>query len=67
MRFLCGLVQSNQYDLSTHFHKLAEENLKVLNLPTRSEMDDLSKDIHDLKKTLHDLTRKMEALKINVS
>jgi len=60
---LCGVVQSNQYDLSTHLQKLAEDNLKVLNLPTRSEMDDLSKDIHDLKKTVHDLTRKMEALR----
>jgi signal transduction histidine kinase len=60
-------VQSNQYDLFTHFHELAEDNLKVLNLPTRGEMDDLSKDTHDLKKTVHDLTRKMEALKINIS
>ncbi|MDP9289821.1 MAG: hypothetical protein M3P08_16710 [Thermoproteota archaeon] len=60
---LCGLVQSNQYDVSTHLHKLVEDNLRVLNLPTRSEMDDLSKDIHDLKKTVHDLNRKMEALR----
>jgi uncharacterized radical SAM superfamily protein len=64
---LCGLVLSNHYDLFTHLQKLAENNMKVLNLPTRSEMDDLSKDIHDLKKTVHDLTRKMEALKINES
>ncbi len=60
---LCGLVQSNQYDVSTHLHKLVEDNLRVLNLPTRSEMDDLSKGIHDLKKTVHDLNRKMEALR----
>ena len=64
---LYGLVLSNQYDLLTHLQKVAEKNLKVLNLPTRSEMDDLSKDIHDLKKTVHDLTRKIEALKINES
>jgi len=64
---LYGLVLSNQYDLLTHLQKLTEKNFKVLNLPTRSEMDDLSKDIHDLKKTVHDLTRKMEALKINES
>jgi len=63
----CGLVLNNQYDLFTHLQRLAEKNLKVLNLPTRSEIDDLSKDIHDLKKTVHDLTRKMEALKINES
>ena len=64
---LYGLVLSNQYDLLTHLQKLTEKNLKVLNLPTRSEMDDLSKHIHDLKKTVHDLTRKIEALKINES
>ena len=63
----CGLVLNNQYDLLTHLQKLTEKNLKVLNLPTRSEMDDLSKHIHDLKKTVHDLTRKIEALKINES
>jgi poly[(R)-3-hydroxyalkanoate] polymerase subunit PhaE len=64
---LYGLVLSNQYDLLTHLQKLTEKNFKVLNLPTRSEMDDISKDVHDLKKTVHDLTRKMEALKINES
>jgi hypothetical protein len=64
---LYGLVLSNQYDLLTHWQKLTEKNLKVLNLPTRSEIDDLSKGIHDLKKTVHDLTRKIEALKINES
>ncbi|PWU78695.1 MAG: hypothetical protein DLM72_21215 [Candidatus Nitrosopolaris wilkensis] len=64
---LCGLVQGNQYDLLTHLQKLAENNLKVLNLPTRSEMDDLSKDIHDLKKRVHDLNRKMNPSRINES
>ena len=64
---LCGLVQSNQFDLFMHLQRLTERNLKALNLPTRSEMDDMSKDIHDLKKTVHDLTRKIEVLKINES
>jgi len=62
---LYASVLSNQYDLLTHLQNLTEKNLKILNLPTRSEMDDLSKDIHDLKKTVRDLNRKMEALKIN--
>ncbi len=64
---LNSLVQSNQFDLFIHLQKLAERNLKTLNLPTRSEMNDMSKDIHDLKKAVHDLTRKMEVLKINES
>jgi polyhydroxyalkanoate synthesis regulator phasin len=61
------LLQSNQFDLLMHLQKLTENNLKALNLPTRSDMDDMSKDIHDLKKTVHDLIRKIEVLKINES
>jgi hypothetical protein len=57
---LCGLLQSNKFDLLMHLQKLTENNLKALNLPTRSDMDDMSKDIHDLKKTVHDLIRKIE-------
>ena len=64
---LYGLLQSNQFDLLMHLQKLTENNLKALNLPTRSDMDDMSKDIHDLKKTVHDLIRKIEVLKINES
>lgn len=64
---LYGLLQSNQFDLLIHLQKLTENNLKALNLPTRSDMDDMSKDIHDLKKTVHDLVRKIEVLKINES
>jgi Poly(R)-hydroxyalkanoic acid synthase subunit (PHA_synth_III_E) len=64
---LYSLLQSNQFDLLMHLQKLTENNLKALNLPTRSDMDDMSKDIHDLKKTVHDLIRKIEVLKINES
>jgi poly[(R)-3-hydroxyalkanoate] polymerase subunit PhaE len=64
---LYGLLQSNQFDLLMHLQKLTENNLKALNLPTRSDMDDMSKDIHDLKKTVHDLIRKIEVMKINES
>ncbi|HYA82624.1 MAG TPA: poly(R)-hydroxyalkanoic acid synthase subunit PhaE [Candidatus Bathyarchaeia archaeon] len=64
---LYGLLQSNQFDLLMHLQKLTENNLKALNLPTRSDIDDMSKDIHDLKKTVHDLIRKIEVLKINES
>jgi hypothetical protein len=64
---LYGLLQSNQFDLLMHLQKLTENNLKALNLPTRSDMDEMSKDIHDLKRTVHDLIRKIEVLKINES
>jgi hypothetical protein len=59
---LNGLLLSNQYDMVLHLQKLAEKQLKILNLPTRSELDHLSKDIHDLKKNVHDLTLKLGAL-----
>jgi hypothetical protein len=64
---LYGLLQSKQFDLLMHLRKLTEKNLKALNLPTRSDMDEMSKDIHDLKKTVHDLILKFEVLKINES
>lgn len=62
-----GLLQSTQFDLLMHLQKLTENNLKALNLPTQSDIDGMSKDIHDLKKTVHDLIRKIEVLKINES
>jgi hypothetical protein len=37
--------------------KFAEKNLKVLNLPTRDEMDEILKDIHDIKRTIHDMKK----------
>jgi hypothetical protein len=64
---LYSLVQKNQFDLFIHLQKLTERNLKALNLPTRSEMDHMSKDIHDLKRAVHNLTRKIEVLKISES
>jgi hypothetical protein len=58
---LCGLAQSNVYDLFTHFRKLAEDNLKVINLPTRSEMDDLSKGSEiDAKSSIYLIMKKIE-------
>jgi poly[(R)-3-hydroxyalkanoate] polymerase subunit PhaE len=71
---LNGTLLRDQYDAVMHLQKLAEKQLKVLNLPTRSELDYLSKDIHDLKKTVHDLNKnfhdfalKLGALKQNES
>jgi ABC-type hemin transport system substrate-binding protein len=37
--------------------KFAEKNMKVLNLPTRDEMDQILKDIHDIKRTIHDMKK----------
>jgi len=55
-----GKLLNNQMDALKLVQTLAEKNLKVLNLPTRSEMDVLSRDVHDLKKNVHDLRNKLE-------
>jgi hypothetical protein len=39
---------------------IVEKNFKVLNLPTRSEIDEMLKDIVELKRTVRDLKRSIE-------
>jgi hypothetical protein len=50
-----GKVSSDVLDLFKKMQKFAEKNMKVLNLPTRDEMDQILKDIHDIKRTIHDM------------
>ena len=52
-----GKVFSSQLDMSRCFQKIAEKNLKVLNMPTRAEIDEMLKDIHELKKSVRDLKK----------
>ncbi|MBD0359676.1 MAG: hypothetical protein ICV56_03070 [Nitrososphaeraceae archaeon] len=52
-----GKVSSDLLDLFKKMQKFAEKNLKVLNLPTRDEMDQILKDIHDIKRTIHDMNK----------
>ncbi|HEX6028468.1 MAG TPA: poly(R)-hydroxyalkanoic acid synthase subunit PhaE [Nitrososphaeraceae archaeon] len=52
-----GKVSSDLLDLFKKMQKFAEKNLKVLNLPTRDEMDQILKDIHDIKRTIHDIKK----------
>jgi hypothetical protein len=52
-----GKVSSDLLDLFKEMQKFAEKNLKVLNLPTRDEMDEILKDIHDMKRTIRDIKR----------
>lgn len=63
---LNSMLLRDQYDTVMHLQKITEKQFKILNLPTRSELDYLSKDIHDLKKTVHDLNKNFRdfALKI---
>ena len=59
-----GIVNSNlissQLDVIKHLQNIAEKNFKTLNLPTRSELDEISKDVHEIKREIHDIKKKME-------
>jgi len=39
---------------------MTERNLKALNLPTRSEIDEMLKDIHELKRSVRELKKGLE-------
>jgi hypothetical protein len=50
---------SSQLDVVKHLQNIAEKNFKTLNLPTRSEVDEISKDIHDIRRDIHDIKKKI--------
>jgi Poly(R)-hydroxyalkanoic acid synthase subunit (PHA_synth_III_E) len=52
-------VSSDQMDLLRYVQSIVEKSFQSLNLPTRSEIDELTKDIHSLKRTVHELKRKL--------
>ena len=57
-----GKLFSAQLDFSKALQNLAEKNLKVLNLPTRSEIDEILKDVHELRKLVRELRKQIEVL-----
>lgn len=53
-------LTSNSMDFQKSSRELIEENiLRPANLPTRTEIDDLSKEVYLLKKQVRDLTRNL--------
>ena len=58
-----GIINSNlissQLDVVKHLQNIAEKNFKTLNLPTRSELDELSKDVHEIKREIRDIKKKI--------
>jgi hypothetical protein len=60
-------VTSSQLDLLKHLQNIAEKNFEILNLPTRSEVDEILKDIHELKKTVRDMKKNLEVLTIGTN
>jgi hypothetical protein len=55
-----GKMFSSQLDVSRSIQSIAEKNSKTLNLPTRSEVDEILKDVAELKRSVRDLKRSME-------
>ena len=55
-----GKLFSSQLDVSRAIQGIAEKNSKTLNLPTRSEVDDILKDVAELKRSVRDLKRSLE-------
>lgn len=55
-----GKMFSSQLDVSRAMQGIAEKNFKTLNLPTRSEVDEILKDVAELKRTVRDLKRSLE-------
>ena len=56
-----GKMFSSQLDVSRSIQGIAEKNSKTLNLPTRSEVDEILKDVAELKRTVRDLKRSIES------
>jgi hypothetical protein len=50
-----------QMDLLKQIQSSTERTLGILNLPTRRELDMMSKDLHDLRKLVMDMNEKLEA------
>jgi hypothetical protein len=48
-------VYSKQLDFINYINKLVEKNLNLLNIPTRSELDQVLKDLQEMKKTLRNI------------
>jgi Poly(R)-hydroxyalkanoic acid synthase subunit (PHA_synth_III_E) len=55
-----GKLFSSQLNVSRATQSIVEKNFKMLNLPTRSEVDEMLKDIVELRRTVRDLKRSVE-------
>lgn len=53
-------VYSKQLDFVKYINKMVEKNLNLLNIPTRSELDQVLKDLHEIKKTLRNIKNDYE-------
>lgn len=50
-----------QMDLLSQIQASSQRTIGILNLPTRKELDTISKDLHDLRKSVMDLHERLES------
>ena len=50
-----------QMDILRQIQASSQRTLGILNLPTRKELDIISKDLHDLRKSVMDLNERLES------
>jgi hypothetical protein len=55
-----GRLFGSQLNISKVMQNIIEKNFKILNLPTRSEVDEMLKDIAELRRTVRDIKRRVE-------
>ncbi|MCZ7402346.1 MAG: hypothetical protein O8C61_09000 [Candidatus Methanoperedens sp.] len=61
-----GRLNANLMDYQKYNRDMLEENyLKPMNLPTKTEIDEINKELYTLKKTVKELTRQIKELKEN--
>src|SRR4030065_651574 len=59
-----GKLNSNLMDFQTYNREMLEESyLKPMNLPTKTEIDEINKELYCLKKTVKELTSQVKELK----
>ncbi|MFZ3059624.1 MAG: poly(R)-hydroxyalkanoic acid synthase subunit PhaE [Candidatus Methanoperedens sp.] len=59
-----GKLNSNLMDFQIYNKEMLEENyLKPMNLPTKTEIDEINKELYSLKKTVKELTSQIKELK----
>ena len=56
-----GRLFGSQLNVSRGMQSIIEKNLKIFNLPTRSEVDEILKDIAELKRSVRDMKKRVEA------
>lgn len=60
-------VSNDQIEIVRYTQKLMENIFQTLNLPTRSEIDELSKDIHNLRRNMHNIKRSLEEVQTSLN